>query len=123
MNESTKQTIEYVLMKLQTAASALEPGAKHVYEVLVRQTFVEGLVQVLGGFLLLLLPIVFYLFWYKRFSTWAGNGSPSEDRDMVEFFVHLGLVAVSAIGFIVTGQALPDVLNPEYGAIKFLLKQ
>lgn len=118
MTEDTKQTVEYVIGRLQAAAESLEPGARHVYEVLVRQAWITGLVDTamcVGG----LVAFVSLLRWLPR--NWdrverAGDGAVIAT---IVMSICVGIAAI--ISFVCFGQSLAHLVNPEYYALKDIL--
>ena len=118
MTEETKETIEFAIDKVNEALGALEGPAAHGYEVLVRQSLVEGGV---GVAMAVVLAVVAYL---------SGRLAWREIRSHDDFFetnpaIVLPLGAVASTGGIISlcevSRCLPFLLNPEFYAIERLL--
>lgn len=119
MTEETKQSIEYVIGKLGDAVEALGGPASHVYEVLVKQSVVEGVqgLVVAAIFLAVLASCV-------KAGRYGWDLAMEEGRDS-GFGVLVVSVILGIVSLIVATtrlyDAIPLLFNPEFYAIKFLM--
>lgn len=115
-----KETAEFVVAQLKALAAALEGPSKHVYEVLVRQAYVEGTVSCVLSALMLLLALACVY--------GARKGYENEERG--NGFYGVPLIVISTIGGCIAVviaaveivRAIPRLLNPEYYAITELMR-
>lgn len=115
MEESTKETIEFTITKIQEAALALEPGARHVYEILVRQAYAEGLAELLVAGTALAIMLTAIATWNRVMAWTVKHDVPGILLNVFALFCAL-LVLTDA-----GSSAIPHLYNPEYYAIKDLL--
>lgn len=124
MNE---KVIENVTEYIDVMAAKLGVAAEHVYEVLVRQQFIDGITY-LVMFSLFLLLTIFLGFATVRFFK---LGEETDDRDKQELFAFITVcfgiatlillfIAGFCLLFNVPG-AVKQLINPEYYAIKEIL--
>lgn len=109
---------------INQAAHTLGATAQHVYEVLVRQQFVEGIGTLLGigsFVVIMLVSTVMYTSIFKK--KWGEMDSEAQT----------GVVVLGGIGFIIlafvlsitmtfVAEAIQKMINPEFYAIKFIFE-
>ena len=120
MDSTAVAIIDRVESSLVALASSLQVPAEHVYEVLVRQAFMEAIagIALWGAFVILLGILCLYGLKHGTKDGFEGN---------VPVIISLAISSVVGIGILmsamVTGaDQLTRLLNPEYYAIQDLLK-
>lgn len=108
-----------IIAGISTLAEKLGVAASHVYEVLVRQAFYEGLTaSILIGVLLLGLLCLGLFFWFYV--------TPKIESDDNRIAANVFFVMALAFGLGISGyhlnQNLVKIFNPEYYAIKTILE-
>lgn len=109
---------------IDQAAQTLGQGAAHVYQVLVKQQFVEGLATiisiVLSGTLIIISLSIFFHYGKKNWSNW-------DDDEKAGFVMGGGFLLL--VGFLVISiasnelaEAIKKLINPEFYAIKFIFE-
>ena len=102
---------------IKELASALKVPAEHVYQILVKQQVVEGIVNLIVVIILLLLTTGLSFWAYKAFDE-------DSEAQFAAALISLLIVGILFIIFTVTffSEGLPHWLNPEYGALKEILE-
>src|SRR3990167_6409897 len=103
---------------LSKLAEVAGSTAQHIYTVLVRQQFVDGVTT------LVQLALWCFLMYFGGMKIWRWHNAGDEysDRGLGAIIVGIGLVIVSfaVVGFL--GAAVGKFINPEYYALKFLFE-
>lgn len=118
-----KQIYGDVKVAISGMADALRVGAEHVYEVLVKQQFVNSISNIVAIIGMILLLIMFYkaiLYSYPKID---------EDKDTFYDFIFVSSTILGSITFILFivffSYTIPETVtgfvNPEYGAMKELI--
>jgi len=113
----TKETIDYAILKLGELGDALTPTAQKGWDILVRQHIIMGIV-----------PWACFLFfgcalYFLQKGLKKQLGSDVSIEDNPAWLILTILFGVGVIGTFMYGviDGLPQMLNPEYYAIKELL--
>ena len=107
-------TAEQLSKILDELGQRLGPAGEHVFQLAVRQSWINGLLFVIGGVLLILTSVaVFSLAWRWTRETYEKEIA----RGVFGFFCLVG----SGAGAVMVMTSLSILLNPEYAAIRDLL--
>ena len=115
-----KDIIKTVYPEVKDAIVAIGRGigvaAEHVYEVLVRKYFVEGV----AGLLWLLLGIAIGLFGFLRLNKSITREETISWRTAVNaLYIVIGVIVCCQVDF---NHTLMGLINPEWGAINYILE-
>jgi hypothetical protein len=105
---------------IDALAAKLGVAAEHVYGILVKQAFAEGIVSLAIGVLLLIGLIIGLVFAVKAFKEIADGLDVFE----LTLLIAIPVVIAFAVGASTLGQltdGIKHVINPEYYAIKEIL--
>lgn len=119
---------------IEELANSLGVAAEHVYELLVRQQVISGIVGITVGGLILIagLAIIFFTIVAMIKAEWVGgtySKTPSNkyasylelgDGFVFQLVVALSIVAVIICTFVVSGSIM-QLINPEYYAIREIM--
>lgn len=113
---------------LKDFASAAKTTGEHMYGVLVKQQYVEGiglLVETLVGLITLIVILKVVILPIMK---WAKINVAKKSYGGDEYYFFAGLASVLMIGvsmilIYTLGEAIKHILNPEYYAIKFIFEQ
>lgn len=119
-----KETVQIILASgsamLKEFAVAAKTTAEHVYAVLVRQQFVEGISMLVG---LAVWSVAVFLITHKYIRPWYNKASkdPYSDAGFAAavFFLATAFGFLLISGFV--SVAVGKLLNPEFYAMKFIL--
>lgn len=102
-------------------ASSLKVGAEHVYEVLVRQQIVYGVVFLI----VLLIGIYLTTNWLKNYKNKDEEWSDGTDPTGIGFFRTIQIIVaviMMGIGIFHIDTIMTGFINPEYGAIQDVIE-
>lgn len=118
----TKEKIyEDAKSALKQLASALEVGAEHVYEVLVRQQVVYSIVHIT---LYVFISIAIFILFYQGNNLIKINKSNNHDDAIGWLMIPGGILSIALIiyFFCTISTTVTGFVNPEYGAIKEVME-
>lgn len=102
-------------------ASSLKVGAEHIYIVLVRQQIVYGIVYLI----LLLIGIFLMINWLRNYKNSGEIWWQRNDATLLGIFRTIQIIValiMMVIGIVNIETIVTGVVNPEYGAIKEVVK-
>jgi hypothetical protein len=125
--DSSKVTFDRVYSDVKSAVSgigsALKVGAEHVYEVLVKQQFVQSIT---GLFTLIFIWAILSLLVWKLPKNRDFYFDELDLPHIYTFLLGIGLIVGSIFSVVYTVGIIPVIItgfiNPEYGAIREILE-
>lgn len=91
------------------------PSVEHLYGLAVKQATIEGILTLIFGFLMVVVPIVVFLVWVKWYKQ-----KDSYDEGFVIFVASIPVVLGVSLGLIFFYNGLLWLLNPEWKALEIL---
>lgn len=107
-----------IIRLLDELGERLGPAGQRVFELAVRQVYVEAITVLAALAILIAVGLVFG----PRLARWSEGGGAYSDRPLLAIFVWLGYggLLVGAV-LLVMLVAVPGIFNPEYAALSRLL--
>lgn len=103
---------------LDELGERLGPTGEYVFALAVRQVYINAVL--FGVFFVVSVALTVWA--SSRLIRWAADDGPYGDRGLLAVFAGTIMIVVTgALGLQFLGFSLPDVLNPEYAAIRDLL--
>jgi hypothetical protein len=119
-NNIANKVLEYI----ESLGDVMSNGAKYGFEVMVKQNFTSGLIDVITS-LPFVLVLIFATYKLTRLAVTKWDDLYASD---MEFLVGFGLMllfiftgVMTVVGYIATVEGLKMMINPEYYAIKDIL--
>ena len=106
---------------LSSMAQAAKTTGEHLYSVLIRQQFVEGIgaiVSILIFIIFSIIDIKFFIRWYKK------EIKADKYSDLAVGIIFMGIFSILAIGLLsgLFQTAIQKMINPEFYALKFIFE-
>ena len=111
---------------IDAVATKLGVAAEHVYGLLVRQQVTEGVVNIVSGLVILAVLITLIVFTARKIGSKLDFGyMDGADLAMLLIFGGIGVALIGGclyFGLSVTTDGIKHLMNPEYYAIKEIIK-
>jgi hypothetical protein len=112
-------TADQISQFLDQLGQKIGPAGNHVFELMVRQQYINGFESLLIAGVVIVLTTLIVL----RLRTYGKATSDNEVKEMVTTATWLLPVVATALVWIFISSALDSLLNPEWQAISHLISQ
>jgi len=122
MSEKDEMFTE-ILARIDVLASKLGVAAEHLWEIMVRQATIEGVIELLVlGVLFMALVVFFRIFFEKKLFDYVEDApTPAGIAVVVSLFIAAVMIIVVAVSFCSLADIVTKIFNPEYWAYQSLL--
>lgn len=107
---------------IQDLATELGVRADHLWEVLITQAYVQGVINLVACGIIVIITVIGFVITYRRYSK-CGDKCVQEDRGITAFIFALVMLVALCVCIPIGVNSITNFINPEYWALERILNK